>query len=285
MCRYVAYLGEPLLLANVLYGPSNGLIHQASAAMESRTRINADGFGIGWYNPDVSPEPAVFRDISPAWNNENLRSLANTETSTCILAHVRAARRFDPVNRSNCHPFHSGRLLWMHNGDIPGRARLHRRVVSRVSDELVSRIVGNTDSELAFVLFLHLLGETSLRPCSSNDLAAAMTGVVEQIVEWWRQDADERPLALNFCVASGSSIVALRFGLNVPEVPTLHYCRGSHFVCENGLCSMRSSAAAPRSVMLASETLSDDPLWESLENGALLVVHDSSSVETRSLRL
>ena len=58
MCRYIAYLGKPLALANILYKPSNGLIHQASDAMESRTRINADGFGIGWYNMEVSREPA-----------------------------------------------------------------------------------------------------------------------------------------------------------------------------------------------------------------------------------
>ena len=47
MCRYVAYVGEPLLLSEILYEPANGLVHQASDAMESRTRINADGFGIG----------------------------------------------------------------------------------------------------------------------------------------------------------------------------------------------------------------------------------------------
>ena len=121
MCRYVSYLGAPIRFGDLVYKPANSLIHQAAEAMESRTRINADGFGVGWYNSSVHPEPAVFKDISPARNNANLRSLSDKVSSPCILAHVRSARRFDPVSRANCHPFQYGRLLWMHNGDVPGR--------------------------------------------------------------------------------------------------------------------------------------------------------------------
>jgi len=284
MCRYVAYLGEPLSLSDVLYSPSNGLIHQASAAIESRTRINADGFGIGWYDPAGSSIPAVFKDTSPAWNNENLRSLANMVNSTCVLAHVRAAQRFDPISRSNCHPFQSNGLLWMHNGDIPSRARFHRRVVSMASDELVARIRGNTDTELAFVLFLTVLGEARFRSCTADDLAGAMVRVTEQIVAWWHEDGDDRPLALNFCVANGESVVALRYALNDPEVPTLHYCQGSRFMCEGGACRMLTDERS-RCVILASEVLSEGPEWKTIDNGTLVVVHAPDSVEFRELPL
>ena len=34
MCRYVSYLGEPLVLADLVYRPANSLIHQAAEAME-----------------------------------------------------------------------------------------------------------------------------------------------------------------------------------------------------------------------------------------------------------
>lgn len=282
MCRYIAYLGEPLVLSDILYNPSNGLIHQASNAVESRTRINADGFGIGWYNPEVSREPAVFKDISPAWNNANLRSLAGAVASTCIMAHVRAAQRLDPISRANCHPFQSDGLLWMHNGDIPSRARLHRRVVNLASDELVARISGNTDTELAFVLFLTLLGEARFRQCTADDLADAMTRMTEQIVAWWREDTDDRPLVMNFCVANGESLVALRYALHAPEVPTLHYCHGSSFTCEDGVCHIHSDGEK-RCAILASEVLSEGQQWETIDNGTMVVVHDPGSVELRRL--
>lgn len=284
MCRYVAYLGDPLLLSAILYEPANGLIHQASEAMESRTRINADGFGIGWYNPDISIEPAVFKDLTPAWNNANLRSLSTTTTSHCILAHVRAAKGRDPLSRSNCHPFQFDRLLWMHNGDIPGRARLHRRVVTLASDDLVARIAGNTDSELAFTLFLSLLGDDRFEACSAEDLAAAMLRTIDRIAGWYHEDGDDRPLALNFCVANGRSIVASRYAVNAPELPTLHYCEGARLVCEDGMFRVQESAGRHCSI-LASEVLSAEQHWVRVERDSLVIVRDPATVEVRGLKL
>jgi len=282
MCRYVAYVGEPLLLSEILYEPANGLIHQASNAMESRTRINADGFGVGWYGPDESADPAVFKDVSPAWNNLNLRSLATSVSARCVIAHVRAAQGFDPISRSNCHPFQSGRLLWMHNGDIPGRARLHRRAVAMANDDLVARLAGNTDTELAFTLFLTMLGEERTGNGSADELADAMERTVQRIMDWYSGDGEDRPLALNFCVTNGKSVVALRFAHNSPETPTLHYCRGSRFVCRDGVCRMQDDGPG-RSVILASEVLSEDPHWTSIDNGTLVVVRDPDTVELRGI--
>jgi glutamine amidotransferase len=282
MCRYVAYVGEPLQLSEILYKPANGLVHQASDAMESRTRINADGFGIGWYDAGATTGPAVFKDISPAWNNLNLRSLATSVSARCVLAHVRAAQRFDPISRSNCHPFQNGRLLWMHNGDIPGRARFHRRVVAMASDDLVARLAGNTDSELAFTLFLTLLGETGTSSGSADELADAMTRTVQRVLGWYRGDGEDRPLAMNFCVTNGEALVALRYAHNSLEIPTLHVCRGSRFVCEDGVCRMRDGGA-DRCVILASEALSEDSHWTSIDNGTLVVVRDPGTVELREL--
>ena len=285
MCRYLSYLGAPLALDDLIYKPSNSLIHQAAEAMESRTRINADGFGVGWYNPAIHPEPAVFKDVSPAWNNANLRSLSDKLTSPCILAHVRATRRFDPVSRANCHPFQYGRLLWMHNGDIPGRGRLHRRVCREISDDLAARIAGNTDSELAFFLFLSLLDDPAGRPFDTGELADACRRAIEQLARWWRSDEDSAPIVMNFCVSDGKSIVASRLALAAQEVPTLHYCLGSAYACEGGVCRMQPESADGRSVIVSSEMISEDKQWVSVDNGQLIVVNEELSVDVQSLAI
>jgi predicted glutamine amidotransferase len=243
MCRYLAYLGEPVRLADLIYGPANSLVHQASAAMESPTRINADGFGVGWYDTRQHPEPAVFKDLTPVWNNANLRSLSHRVASGCILAHVRAARRFDPVSRANCHPFQVGRLLWMHNGDIPGRGRLHRRVVALADDALVAKIEGNTDTELAFFLFLTLLQRETGGEYRTGDLALALRRTVQQLVRWHEEDGDDRVIALNFCVSDGTVLLASRYARGPVPAPSLHYGAGSRFVCEDGV---RRGALRPR---------------------------------------
>lgn len=283
MCRFAAYLGEPLLLADLLYNPPNSLIHQASEAMESRTRINADGFGIAWYNLEVHPEPIVFKDLTPAWSNANLRSLSDKVLSSCILAHVRAARRFDPVNRANCHPFQHGPLLWMHNGDIPGRGRLRRRVTDLADDELVARIGGSTDSEMAFVLFLSLLDSPLDREVSSDELAHALRATIEKLLGYYEEDGETRPLVLNFCVSSGRSVAAARFARNETEVPSLHYSPGSRFVCHDGACHMQRTDDGAHCVIVASEIMSDDPHWVEVDNGSLVVVNEDLGVAVHRL--
>ncbi len=74
--------------------------------------------------------PCVFTSITPAWyalhsivhffyrmrNNLNLKRIALKVMSPLIFAHVRAAFPGMLVTEANCHPFHHGRFMWMHNG-------------------------------------------------------------------------------------------------------------------------------------------------------------------------
>jgi len=288
MCRYVAYLGSPISLDDLFFRPSNSLIHQSAEAMESPTHINADGFGVGWYHLRENTEPAVFKDVSPAWNNANLRSIADKISSTCILAHVRAAKRNDLVNRANCHPFERFGLLWMHNGDIPGRGRLHRRIAALSGDDLVARIQGNTDSELAFTLFLTHLRPPLERRFTLEELGHAMRRTMEQILCWYDDDRDTRLIALNFCVSDGRVLVATRFARNIGEgkpAPSLHCCAGRRFVCDDGgPCRMEEPNGTGRaSVMLASEVLFDGEGWNVVPENSLVLVGEDFSVELSPL--
>ncbi len=40
-------------------------------ARESTIPTNGDGFCLGWYVPEISPQPALFTSIYPAWNDCN----------------------------------------------------------------------------------------------------------------------------------------------------------------------------------------------------------------------
>ena len=65
MCRFVAYLGEPLYLEELIAKPRHSLMRQSLRADQAKTVTNGDGFGIGWYGE--RPEPAVYREVMPAW--------------------------------------------------------------------------------------------------------------------------------------------------------------------------------------------------------------------------
>ncbi len=271
MCRYVAYLGPPALLSEVLYKPPNSLVHQATHAMKSPTRINADGFGVAWYAPEIHPEPAVFKDVSPVWNNHNLGSMADKIQAPCIAAHVRAAKSYDPVTRENCHPFARGRLLWMHNGDIPGRARLARQVALQADDVLLAKMRGNTDSEMAFTLFLTHLGESAEAEPNVEELATAMDRTLCQIASWHREAEDERRLEMNFCVTDGRCLVATHFGWQGRPTsnPSLHWWQGE--------------AHEARTVVVASEPLTPGERWRDVPVLGMLIVNPDLEVEERPL--
>ncbi len=270
MCRYAAYLGPPLILSELIYKPTNSLVHQAKEATQSSTRINADGFGVAWYTPEISAEPAVFKDTSPMWNNRNLGSIADKIRANCLVAHVRSALSFDPVMRENCHPFQRGRLLWMHNGDIPGRARLSRQVAMAADDRLLAQIRGNTDTEWAFTLFLtNLEGWPEERP-TLEALAAAMRQTLSLIDGWHREAGDQRQLDLNFCVTDGRVLVASRYALGAEPGPTLHWYHSADGTARPAAC-------------IASEPLFEGPEWHASENGDLLLVSKDRQVDVQNV--
>ncbi len=55
MCRWAAYLGAPIFMEEVVVQPGHSLIHQSQEAEEAKTAINADGFGVAWYNHRAEP--------------------------------------------------------------------------------------------------------------------------------------------------------------------------------------------------------------------------------------
>ena len=56
--------------------------------------------------------------VATCTHAQNLARLASKIMSPTIFAHVRAAYPGMPVSENNCHPFASGRYLWMHSESL-----------------------------------------------------------------------------------------------------------------------------------------------------------------------
>lgn len=173
MCRWLAYTGSPVLIYELLYRPQHSLIVQSMHSTLGAEPTNGDGFGIGWYGAQETP--GVFRSTEPAWNDRNLRDLAQHIASPCVFAHIRASSG-SPVQLTNCHPFRRGRWLWMHNGLISEYPRLKRDLALAVDPDLFPDIEGSTDSEM--LLFLALTFGLESDPPTAVARAA---GLVEAI--------------------------------------------------------------------------------------------------------
>jgi len=261
MCRFLAYAGAPLLLADLLYRPVNSLIMQSYKARERAEPLNGDGFGVGWYVPEVDPTPCVQRTVMPAWSNRNLQSLASKVHASCLFAHVRAASPGMAVIESNVHPFAYDRFMWMHNGSIANFERIKRRLRESLKDEFYSMVMGTTDSEHAFALFLNCL-RVPFGEARGEDMRVALVETIALLNEWTRAAEIIEPSYYNFAVTDGHSIVVSRYcsaeGLTANS---LHISRGLRFEClPGGLCDMhtvkREEQAA--AVIVSSERLTDD---------------------------
>jgi predicted glutamine amidotransferase len=151
MCRFLAYLGEPILLEDLVCKPRHSLVRQSLRAVDAKTVTNGDGFGIGWYGERESP--GVHYEVMPAWSDENLLALCANVRSRLFFVHVRAATG-GGIARQNCHPFHYGPCMFIHNGQIGGYAQVRRAMEHLLPDALYEHRRGATDSELLFLLIV-----------------------------------------------------------------------------------------------------------------------------------
>lgn len=105
MCRHVAYLGEPRSVAELVLTPPHSLLVQSYAPRhQSHGRVNADGWGVGFY-PAGRAEPVRWRSDRPIWNDTSFADVAPVLTSHCIIAAVRDATVGMPVDIASSAPF------------------------------------------------------------------------------------------------------------------------------------------------------------------------------------
>lgn len=214
MCRWVAYQGKPVFLEEFVTTPRLSLVAQSRKCREARSEINADGFGVGWYGD--RPRPGIFRDVRPAWSDENLASLAHQIRSGLFLAHVRASTG-TATTRANCHPFAVGPWLFMHNGQVGGWERLRRRIEMRIPDELFVHRNGTTDSEAIFLLML----ANGLE----RDPLAACRLVLQTIAADMAAAGETEPLKFTAAFSDGRVLYAVRYASDgAPPTLYTHPC-------------------------------------------------------------
>jgi ergothioneine biosynthesis protein EgtC len=265
MCRFIAYLGPPVPLEHVISAPDHSLVVQSYQPAEMTAGVvNADGFGVGWYNRALDPTPCVYTNPSPIWSDRNLPGLSRHIASNCIFANVRSATPEQAVDQSNCQPFVYQQFLFMHNGYIQDfRFALMRQMRKGLRDEYYTAIGGSTDSEHIFALFLNALHG---QPATVAAVSQAMCETLSQLQQWATRAGIR--VALNLAVTSGEYVVASRFA-NDPPAPSLYYSASSPFF--------------PRAGVIASERpfTSDD--WFAVPSDHLVILENGPVVRCREI--
>lgn len=265
--------------------PGNKLSRAASGDLSrSASRVDGRASPVGG---DPLPTPGVFTSTGPAWNSTNLIRLSEKITSPLVFAHVRAASIGSPVTEANCHPFCIGPYLFMHNGFLAEFPRLRLRMLNFMTPTVFTCVVGTSDSEHIFGVFMSLLekrASITVRQ-SADTIMSVMVETIELLSQWLSEAGVTDPSLLNFALTDGVSVIVTRVVLSGDEDTvgaSLYFSCGSAWAesdVEKGVYRMIQCDRREHVVIVASERLSpvtED--WLEVPDNHVLQINASMNV-------
>ena len=273
MCRWMAWLGQDVLLEELLFKTQHGLIDQSLHSRMGAETTNGDGFGVGWYGEGDGP--ALYKSVSPAWGDANLRELAGHISAPLFLAHVRATTG-TAIQQTNCHPFRHGKWLFVHNGLISDFRTIRRDLALAVDPELFPDIQGSTDSETLF----HVALSNGLE----DDPIAAVEAAIGLAEQTARAHGLEPAIQASIGVSDGSHLWAIRYATS-EEPRTLFASADADALRRLHPENPRLQRLKEGDRLIVSEPLADLPgAWHELPASSAVVAERGGELEHRPFR-
>ena len=262
MCRLLGYLGSSIQLDRILIKPEHSLITQSYKPQEMTSGfLNADGFGMGWYDLAQDPLPYIYRNTMPIWNDANVPQLARYIESSCHLAYIRSATTVSSIAMNNCQPFSYQNILFVHNGFIDDfRETLYRPIREQLGDYAYQNIEGTTDSEHIFAMIVDRLEKNS-----DISLQQALKETLIKLAQMAEENNLE--LSANIILSDGKQLTACRYA-NRKETPSLYY--------------IKDNSEYSDAFIIASEPLFEGD-WISCPEGSLIGVGENLEVSVNSI--
>ena len=258
MCRLAAYSGPRISLDKFLLSPDHGLINQSWQPKEMReAKLNADGFGIGWFAEDTIP--ATYINTQPIWSDPNLHSLGRSLHQPMWLATIRSATLAHDVSFANTQPFCGDDFLFAHNGYLHQfRDKWRSRIRGALDTEHENRIHGTTDSEYLFALFAQYYAETG-----SNAVDA-----LRKLINFLDDIADGSRALLNIVIATPRELVSLRHAIRA-DCPSMYL--------------LQHDSEWKDAVLIASEAMTESDLWQPIGENRIVSVDAGQNVQEHGL--
>jgi glutamine amidotransferase len=279
MCRVLAYLGDPVLLDDLLYSPDNSLVRQSYAPQRLRM-LNLAGFGLAAWDPasEQPRQPFMYHQPGLPAFDSNLRAFARKIRPACVLAHVRGVKftEASQVGPQFLHPFvYPGlRVALAHNGDLARFGEMRPLVQKHLRPEISSQVRTSLDSEWIYALFVSRLAEPE-GDHTAKQLADALVETLDILGRVRREVGIDTVSSTNLFVANGRTIVAARYAFDFGCYPTdaevtplqldylsLWYSLGDRYGLYEGEWTTIGDRHAARAMLLASEPLTrDESTW------------------------
>ena len=193
MCRHLGYLGAATSVGSLLTQGDHSLRTQSFAPNDMRGggTINADGFGVAWWQ-DGSVRS--YRNPMPIWTDPAVDDVLPQVRSASGIAAVRSATVGMPVERSACAPFTDDRWAFSHNGVVFGWPQSMVELWSEVPPIDALALPAPTDAAGLWFVLRNLL--------RTHDPETALRVLVRRVL------ATSPKARLNFLLSDGESMYA-----------------------------------------------------------------------------
>lgn len=305
MCRVLSYLGDPILVEDLLYLPDNSFIKQSYHPKYMSHLLNLAGFGlVAW---DASSEnaklPYIYKTTELPFYDENLSNLSKKIRPSCILAHLRGVPYSDKqiVSNQNVHPFifKGEDIALAHNGVLSDFNKMRIDMLAQIKPEYQKKIHGTTDSEYIYALFLSQLSN-AVKPYQANDIIKAINETLKIIKAIRYQHNIRVNSPVNLFITDGEFIAATRFvfdygwqsledqDLSHFAYHSLWYTFGEDYGLYDNEYKMKGSKKKS-SMIIASEPLTQDTTtWIEVPEYSLVIArieNDEINIVSRDIDL
>jgi predicted glutamine amidotransferase len=264
MCRLFGF-------RSVIQSQVHRSLMDADNALGAQSTDHRDGWGVAFY---VDGAPHITRSPTTAIDCALFQRVSGIVASETVLAHVRRATNGEN-SVLNCHPFQYGKWVMAHNGDIQDFAKHREALTGRVAPRLRRYILGETDSEVLFFLFLTQLSQHG--PLSGRigveEATAALESTLAQVREICDVDRDKERSLLTTIVTDGTTMVAAEGGKELFWSTYKKRC-GDRETCPSlsPECEAPSESGYVNHLIFSSEVILGENIWLPLEAGELIGV-------------
>ncbi len=253
----------------------------ADNALGRQSERHPDGWGVAYY---VDGAPHVTRSPAHALGDALFHRVSGVVSSETVLAHVRKATQ-GALTVLNCHPFQYGRWVFAHNGDVPGFLDTHREaLLSEVDPRLRRFVLGETDSETIFFMLLtrlEALGPLA-QPKAAEDVMAALAATLRD-VDRIAVQPDGKANLMTCIVTDGTTMVAHQGGKELFLSTYKKRCSDRESCASLAPhCEAPTTTGRVNHLVLSSEPLHGENVWEPLAPGEMVGVDVRMILERRS---
>lgn len=261
----------------------------AENALAAQSARHGDGWGLAYY---VDHYPHLIRNDQRALSDSLFREVSAVVATRTFLAHIRQAT-IGEIGVLNCHPFQHGAWTFAHNGQIADYAQegaVRGRVAALVDERYQRYLLGSTDSEVCFYVFLSRLArrveDVQSRGVSAEHAICALRETVERLLEAAPAGADGEPSLLTFLLTNGNLMLGYRNGKELFFSTYKQRCpeRETCYAFEEARCEREVTDGIVKHLIVTSERLElGYNVWQALDNDELVAVGHGMGFTRRRL--